>query len=46
MALTVREQLKYWGIAAIIFAVTLWYLGDVLLRSATLSAVNLRHAPS
>lgn len=31
MALTVREQLKYWGIAAIIFAVTLWYLGDVLL---------------
>ena len=31
MALTVREQLRYWGIAAVVFAVTLWFLGDVLL---------------
>ncbi|SNR55419.1 AI-2E family transporter [Puniceibacterium sediminis] len=26
-----RDQLKYWGIATLVFAVTLWYLGDVLL---------------
>ncbi|MBR9838338.1 MAG: AI-2E family transporter [Rhodobacteraceae bacterium] len=31
MALPVRAQLKYWGIAAIAFAVVLWFLGDVLL---------------
>lgn len=31
MALPVREQLKYWGIAAIVFFVVLWVLGDVLL---------------
>lgn len=31
MALPVRDQLKYWGIAAVVFAVVLWYLGDVLL---------------
>ncbi|MFP7571328.1 AI-2E family transporter [Marivita sp. S2033] len=31
MALTAREQLKYWGIAAIAFVVVLWFLGDVLL---------------
>lgn len=31
MALPVRKQLKYWGIAAAIFAVTLWFLGNVLL---------------
>lgn len=30
MALPVRDQLKYWGIAAAIFAVVLWFLGDVL----------------
>lgn len=31
MALPVRTQLKYWGLALIVFAVVLWYLGDVLL---------------
>ncbi|CUH76557.1 AI-2E family transporter [Tropicibacter naphthalenivorans] len=31
MALPVRQQMKYWGIAAAVFAVVLWYLGDVLL---------------
>ncbi|MCK0148973.1 AI-2E family transporter [Marivita sp. S6314] len=31
MALPAREQLKYWGIAAVVFAVLLWFLGDVLL---------------
>ncbi len=31
MALPVREQAKYWGIAAAIFLLLLWLLGDVLL---------------
>ena len=31
MALPVREQLTYWGIAAAIFFLMLWYLGNVLL---------------
>ncbi len=31
MALPVRAQLKYWGIATAVFLVLLWYLGDVLL---------------
>ena len=31
MALPARDQLKYWGIAAAVFAVVLWFLGDVLL---------------
>ncbi|WP_425073108.1 AI-2E family transporter [Sagittula sp. S175] len=31
MALAVRTQLKYWGIAFVIFAVILWFLGNVLL---------------
>lgn len=31
MALPVRDQLKYWGIATVAFAVVLWFLGDVLL---------------
>jgi predicted PurR-regulated permease PerM len=30
MALPVREQLKYWGIAAAVSALLLWVLGDVL----------------
>lgn len=30
MALPIRDQLKYWGVAAIVFMVTLWFLGDVL----------------
>lgn len=31
MALPVKQQLKYWGIAAIVFVVALWWLGDVIL---------------
>lgn len=31
MALPVREQLKYWGIAALVFLALLWVIGDVLL---------------
>ncbi|MEX5727262.1 putative PurR-regulated permease PerM [Rhodovulum iodosum] len=30
MALPVRKQLKYWGIAAAIFFALLWFLGDVI----------------
>jgi predicted PurR-regulated permease PerM len=30
MALPVRDQLKYWGIAAAVFVFLLWFLGDVL----------------
>ncbi len=30
MALPVREQFKYWGVAAAVFALMLWLLGDVL----------------
>ena len=31
MALPARDQLKYWGLAAVIFFVALWYLGDIML---------------
>ncbi len=31
MALPVRDQLRYWGIAALVFVVVLWALGDVIL---------------
>ncbi len=31
MALPVRQQLSYWGIAAVVFLLTLWLLGDILL---------------
>jgi len=31
MALPARKQLKYWGLAAVIFAVVMWALGNVLL---------------
>ncbi|MEM9845583.1 MAG: AI-2E family transporter [Pseudomonadota bacterium] len=31
MALPVRTQLKYWGIATGIFVLVLWFLGDVIL---------------
>ncbi|MCR9109847.1 AI-2E family transporter [Marivita sp. XM-24bin2] len=31
MALSARDQLKYWSVAAVVFAVVLWLLGDVLL---------------
>ena len=31
MALPVQDQFKYWGIAALVFLVALWFLGDVML---------------
>ena len=31
MALPIRDQLKYWGIAAGVFMITLWFIGDVLM---------------
>jgi len=31
MALPVREQAKYWGLATALLVVTLWFLGDVIL---------------
>ncbi len=31
MALPVRDQIKYWGLASAVFGLVLWYLGDVLL---------------
>ena len=31
MALPVREQVKYWGVAAAVFLAALWVLGDVIL---------------
>ncbi|WGH79061.1 AI-2E family transporter [Jannaschia ovalis] len=31
MALSVRQQMTYWGIAAALFLVILWYLGPILL---------------
>lgn len=30
MALPIRDQLKYWGVATAVFLVLLWFLGDVL----------------
>lgn len=31
MALSVGQQAKYWGVAALLFCFTLWYLGNVIL---------------
>ena len=31
MALPVEQQVKYWGIATVIFLVVMWALGDVIL---------------
>ncbi|MBI6629637.1 AI-2E family transporter [Pontibaca salina] len=31
MSLSAGDQLKYWGIAALVFAIVLWFLGHVLL---------------
>ncbi|TCO69280.1 AI-2E family transporter [Rhodovulum euryhalinum] len=31
MALPVREQVKYWGIAAAVFLILLWFLGNVIM---------------
>ncbi len=31
MALPIRDQLKYWGIAAVVIMVALWFIGNVLM---------------
>ncbi|MBK8439802.1 MAG: AI-2E family transporter [Rhodobacter sp.] len=31
MALPIRDQLKYWGVAAVVFLLLLWFLGDIML---------------
>ncbi|PTE16063.1 AI-2E family transporter [Pseudogemmobacter blasticus] len=31
MALPMRDQARYWGIAAVVFLLLLWFLGDVIL---------------
>lgn len=31
MALPVKDQLKYWGVAALVFFVVLWFLGNIIL---------------
>jgi predicted PurR-regulated permease PerM len=31
MALPIKDQIRYWGIAALVFLVLLWFFGDVLL---------------
>ena len=31
MALPIRDQMRYWGIAAVVFLLLLWFLGNVLL---------------
>lgn len=39
MALPVRDQLKYWGIATVVFLVVLWAMGNVLLPFILGSAI-------
>jgi predicted PurR-regulated permease PerM len=39
MSLPVKDQLRYWGVAALVFAVVLWFLGDVLLPFVIGSAI-------
>ncbi|WP_299412023.1 AI-2E family transporter [uncultured Sulfitobacter sp.] len=39
MALPIKEQAKYWGIASVGFLIVLWYMGDVLLPFVLGSAV-------
>lgn len=39
MSLPVRDQLRYWGIATLVMALVLWFLGDVLLPFVIGSAV-------
>lgn len=39
MALPIRDQLKYWGVAAAVLLVILWFIGDVLLPFLLGSAI-------
>lgn len=39
MALSVKQQLQWWGICIVVFIVALWYMGDILLPFITGSAI-------
>jgi predicted PurR-regulated permease PerM len=39
MALPVQDQVRYWGIGAVVFGVLLWVLGDILLPFVTGAAI-------
>ena len=39
MALPIRDQLKYWGIAMVVFLLVLWFLGNVLLPFLVAGAI-------
>ncbi len=39
MALPIRDQLKYWGIATVVFLLVLWFLGNVLLPFLVAGAI-------
>ncbi|MGJ8616096.1 MAG: AI-2E family transporter [Sulfitobacter sp.] len=39
MALPIRDQLKYWGVAAVVLMVALWFVGDVLMPFLLGSAI-------
>ena len=41
MSMTVRQQLKYWGIAAAVFFLAHWGLGNVILLERPLNAETL-----
>ncbi|MEM9970637.1 MAG: AI-2E family transporter [Pseudomonadota bacterium] len=40
MALPVKDQLRYWGIAAAVFFVILWFLGEVILPFVLGAAIS------
>jgi predicted PurR-regulated permease PerM len=39
MALPIRDQIRYWGAAALIFLLLIWFLGDVLLPFIVAGAI-------
>ncbi len=39
MALPIRDQLRYWGVAAVVVLALLWFMGDVLLPFVLGSAI-------
>lgn len=39
MALPVQQQIRYWGITAIVFCVVLWFMGNVILPFVLAAAV-------
>jgi predicted PurR-regulated permease PerM len=39
MALPIKDQMKYWGVATVVFLVVMWFMGDVMLPFVLGSAV-------